>query len=260
VHPSPRPRAARRAATCLLAALATASAMLPGTAAWADDDPQTVPKLLDVPPDHPWRHDDRLALEIAKALPGRTAAQAHRLAVQNLVASSPEPIRRYIKLGDVRGDRFTLTFVGDQACAVWRSGRGPHFATPGPCAPADRIRLADPLRATARVIGFLYDDTLGDARTHRARVRLIHALFKRPNLASLTWQYAPHGVGVAGLIDDNHDGLDDDARLTLHADGRALCVRLGVYPGQHSSFASGECRNLEPRTIHYPRRAQRAQH
>jgi hypothetical protein len=73
-------------------------------------------------------------------------------------------------------------------------------------------------------------------------------------MANLAWTYAPHGVGVAGLIDDDHDGLDDDARVTLHADGRALCLRLGVYPGQRSSFAWGQCRNLEPRTIDYPQR------
>src|SRR5207244_3774637 len=158
---------------------------------------------------------------------GSSAAQARRLAVDNLIKSSPQPLRRHIHLGVVHGDRFTLTFVGDQACAVWRSGHGPHFATPGPCTPGDRRQLSNPLRATARVIGFLYDDSLGDAKTHRARVRLVHTLFTRANLANLTWQYAPHGVGVAGLIDDDADGLDDDARVTLHADGRALCVRFG---------------------------------
>jgi hypothetical protein len=246
-----------RAALSCLAAAAAAIALMPGPSAWADHDRTTVPKMLDVPPDHPWRTDTRLALAIAKALPGRNAEQAHRLAVHNLVESSPSVLRRYIEIGDVRGDRFTVTFVGDQACAVWRSGHGPHWATPGPCASADRIRLHQPLQATARVVGFLYDDTLSDTQTHRERARLVHSLFKRANLANLVWQYAPRGVGVAGLIDDNGDGLDDDARVTLHADGRALCVRFGVYPGQRSTFASGECRNLQPRTIHYPQRVRR---
>ncbi|HSS68371.1 MAG TPA: hypothetical protein VLK34_07455, partial [Nocardioidaceae bacterium] len=101
---------------------------MPSPSAWADHDRTTVPKMLDVPPDHPWRTDTRLALAIAKALPGRSAEQAHRLAVHNLVESSPSVLRRYIDIGDVRGDRFTVTFVGDQACAVWRSGHGPHWA------------------------------------------------------------------------------------------------------------------------------------
>jgi hypothetical protein len=254
VHTSPLRRAAVRTAICALATAAAVIALIPGPSASADRDPTTVPKLLDVPPDHPWRNDTRLALAIAKALPGRNAEQAHRLAVRNLINSSPGVLRRYIDIGDVRGDRFTLTVVGDQACAVWRSGQGTHWAAPGPCAAADRIRLRSPLRATARVVGFLYDDTLGDAQTHRQRVNLMGQLFTRASMANLAWTYAPRGVGVAGLIDDDADSLDDDARVTLHGDGRALCLRLGVYPGQRSTFSWGECRNLEPRTIHYPPR------
>jgi hypothetical protein len=254
VHTSPRTRAAARAASCLLAALAAAVAMLPGPPASADDDPRTVPKLLDVPPDHPWRKDTRLALSIAKALPGDNAAEARRKAIHNLIASSPPELRRHIEVGPLHGRRFTFTIVGDQACAAWPRGGGSHRAFPGPCVPRDRVTLRNPLRATATVVGFLYDDTLGEASTHRQRVSLMGQLFTRPSLANLTWTYAPRGVGVSGLIDDDNDGLDDDARVTLHADSRARCLRLGVYPGQHSTSSWGECRNLEPRVIHYPRR------
>jgi hypothetical protein len=256
VHTSPLRRAAARAAICSLTTAAAVVALMPGPSAWADHSATTLSKLLDVPPDHPWRKDTRLALAIAKALPGRNAEQAHRQAVRNLITSSPRMLRRYIDIGDVRGNRFTVTFVGDQACAIWRSGRRPHVATPGPCAAADRIRLRNPLRATARVVGFLYDDALGDARTHRQRVNLMGQLFTRASMANLTWTYAPRGVGVAGLIDKDQDGLDDDARLTLHGDGRALCLRLGVYPGQSSTSSWGQCRYLKPRTIHYPERVR----
>jgi hypothetical protein len=252
VHTSPAPRAALRAAICLFAALATAVALLPGTAAWADHDPRTVPKLLDVPPDHPWRKDTRLALSTAKALPGRNAEQAHRLARANLIRSAPPELRHHVSIGPVRGDRFTVTIVGDQACAVWRSGRPAHWAVPGPCAPADRVTLRSPLKATAHVVGFLYDNSLGDAHSHRQRVRIMSLLFPRASMANLAWTYAPRGVGVAGLIDGDRDGLDDDARVTLHGGGRAICLRLGVYPGQRSMSSWGQCRNLAPRVVDYP--------
>jgi hypothetical protein len=101
-------------------------------------------------------------------------------------------------------------------------------------------------------VGRLYDDSLGDTHTHRQRLRVMSALFPRASMANIAWTYAPRGVGVAGLIDDDHDGLDDDARVTLHGGGRALCLRLGVYPGQQSSSSWGQCRYLEPRTVHYP--------
>jgi hypothetical protein len=252
VHSSPLQRATVPAAICSLATAAAAIALMPAPSASADSDPRTVPKLLDVPPDHPWRTDTRLALSTAKALPGRNAEQAHRLARENLIRSSPPELRHHISIGPVRGDRFTVTIVGDQACAIWRSGRPAHWAVPGPCAPADRVTLRNPLKATAHVVGFLYDDSLGDAHSHRQRVRIMALLFPRASMANLAWTYAPRGVGVAGLIDDDHDGLDDDARVTLHGGGRALCLRLGVYPGQRSTSSWGQCRNLEARVVHYP--------
>ena len=253
MHPSPRQRAAARPAICLFAALATAVALMPGTAARADHDPRTVARLRDVPPDHPWRKGTRLALSTARALPGRNAAQAHRLARENLIRNAPPELRHHVSIGPVRGGaRFTVTIVGDQACAIWRSGRPSHTAVPGPCAPADRVTLHNPLKATAHVVGLVYDDSLGDAHSHRQRVHVMSLLFPRASMANLAWTYAPHGVGVSGLIDDDHDGLDDDARVTLHGDGRALCLRLGVYPGQHSTSALGQCRNLAPRVIDYP--------
>jgi hypothetical protein len=255
VHPSPRFRTAARATACLLGAVAVVLPFVPGPTAWADHDPRSVPKLLDVPPDHPWRTDTRLALATAAALPGRNADQAHRLARENLIRSAPPELRHHVRLGPVHGDRFTVTIVGDQACAIWPPGPG-HRAVPGPCTRGDRITLANPLRATAHVVGFLYDDSLGDTHSHRQRVRVMGLLFPRRSLANIAWTYAPRGVGVAGLIDNDHDGLDDDARVTLHVDGRARCLRLGVYPGQHSTSAWGECRNLAPRTIHYPPRIQ----
>ena len=254
MHTSPQWRAAARAAICFLTTAAAVIAMAPGPRAWADHDPRTVPKLLDVPPDHPWRTDTRLALAIAKALPGRTAEQARQLAIHNLIESSPPALRHHVHLGPLHGRRFTLTVVGDQACAAWPRGGGARHASPGPCVPADRMRERDPLKATATVVGFLYDDTLASARNHRQRVNLMGMLFRRASMANLTWTYAPRGVGVAGLIDDDHDGLDDDARVTVHGGGRTLCLRLGVYPGQHSTSSPGQCRNLEPRTIHYPKR------
>jgi hypothetical protein len=73
-------------------------------------------------------------------------------------------------------------------------------------------------------------------------------------MANFTWSYAPHGVGVAGFIDHDGDGLDDDARVTLHGGGAAVCLRFGVYPRQHSTFERGQCRHLEPRVVHYPQR------
>jgi hypothetical protein len=147
-----------------------------------------------------------------------------------------------------------VTIVGDQACAIWPRG-GLHRATTGPCRPGDRLRLADPLAATAQVVGSLYDRSLRRVHSHRRRVELISTLFRRATLANITWTYAPRGVGVAGLIDHNSDGLDDDARVTLHGGGRAVCLRLGVYPGQRSSYRSGICHNLGSRTIHYPKGA-----
>lgn len=254
MHTSPPWRAAARTAICFLTAAAAVIAMAPGPSAWADRDPRTVPRLLDVPPDHPWRKDTRLALAIARALPGSTAEQARRRAIHNLVESSPPELRHHVYVGPLHGHRFTLTVVGDQACAAWPRGGGAHRTSPGPCVPADRMRERDPLKATASVVGLLYDDTLAGARNHRQRVNLMGTLFSRPSMANLAWTYAPHGVGVAGLIDDDRDGLDDDARVTLHGDGRAVCLRLGVYPGQHSTSSPGQCRNLGPRTIHYPRR------
>jgi hypothetical protein len=254
VHTSPHRCAAARVASCLLAAVA--AVIVPSAPpTWADHDPTTVPTLLDVPPDHPWRQDTRLALATATALPGSSAAQAHRLARQNLIRNAPPELRHHVSIGPVRGDRFTVTIVGDQACAIWPRG-GAHRAEPGPCAAADRVRLGNPLKATARVVGFLYDDSLGDARTHRQRVRIMSLLFPRAAMANIAWTYAPHGVRVAGLIDDDHDGLDDDARVTLHGRGRALCLRLGAYPGQRSTSTWGQCRNLEPRAIRYPRGVQ----
>jgi hypothetical protein len=254
VHTSPQWRAAARAAICFLTTAAAVIAMAPGPSAWADHGARAVRKLLDVPPDHPWRKDTRLALAVAKALPGRTAAQAHREAIHNLIENSAPTVRHHVSVGPLHGRRFTVTMVGDQACAVWPRGGGAHRAFPGPCAPADRIRERDPLMATATVVGFLYDDTLAGARTHRQRVNLMGRIFRRASIANLAWTWAPHGVGVAGLIDEDRDGLDDDARITLHGGGHARCLRLGVYPGQHSTSAPGQCRNLEPRTIDYPQR------
>jgi hypothetical protein len=253
VHPSPHLRAAARAAICLLAAVAAVIGPTSAPPTWADHDSDSsaAPTLRDVPPDHPWREDTRLALSTATALPGRGAEQAHRLARQNLVHNAPPELRHHVSIGPVRGDRFTVTIVGDQACAIWPSGR-PHRAKPGPCAAADRVRLRNPLKATAHVVGSLYDHSLGDARTHRQRVEIMSLLFPRAAMANVAWTYAPPGVGVAGLIDDDEDGLDDDARVTLHGGGRALCLRLGAYPGQRSTSSWGQCRNLEPRAIRYP--------
>jgi hypothetical protein len=245
-----------RALLCLLATATAVVGVTPGPPALADHRRPTEAKLRDVPPEHPWREHSRLALSTAAALPGGDAEQAHRLARHNVVRNAPPELRHRVILGPVRGDRFTLTIVGDQACAIWPHGR-PHRAVPGPCAPTDRIRLRSPLEATAHVVGRLYDDSLGAARSHRQRVRIMSLLFPRAALANIAWTYAPRGVGVAGLIDHNHDGLDDDARVTLHGGGRALCLRLGVYPGQHSTSSWGQCRYLEPRTIHYPHRAER---
>jgi hypothetical protein len=256
VHASPTRRAAVRAALCVLATATAVVGVTTGSPARTDHGRPPAAKHRDVPPDHPWRKDTRLALSTAAALPGRDAAQAHRLAGQNVVRDAPPELRHRVSLGPVRGDRFTLTIVGDQACAIWPKGR-PHHAVPGPCAPADRIRLRSPLEATAHVVGRLYDDSLGAARSHHERVRIMSLLFPRAALANIAWTYAPHGVGVAGLIDHNHDGLDDDARITLHGGGRALCLRLGVYPNQQSASAWGQCRYLKPRTVHYPPGATR---
>jgi hypothetical protein len=240
------------AALVAVSGFAVAASLAPPPAL-ADTDPHTIPKMLDVPPDHPWRQDTRLAYSTAAALPGHNAVEARRMAVANLVKSSPKALRPYLHVGPVHRHRFTVTIVGDQACAFYRPGR-PHVAKVGPCAPSDRIRLASPRRATAFVVGFAYDDSLGDVHRHRARVRLISNLFSRRTLANVAWSYAPRGVGVAGLIDHNEDGLDDDARITLHSDGHVTCLRLGVYPGQKSTYSAGICRNLEPRRIHYPPR------
>jgi hypothetical protein len=251
VHPSPHLRVAARALSCLLVAVAAVIGPTSVLPASADHHPTLAPKLRDVPPGHPWRKNTRLALSTAAALPGRGAGQAHRLARQNLVRNAPPELRHHVSIGPVRGDRFTVTIVGDQACAIWPSG-GAHRADPGPCAAADRVRLRNPLKTTAHVVGVLYDHSLGDARTHRQRVEVMSLLFPRAAMANLAWTYAPPGVGVAGLIDDDHDGLDDDARVTLHGGGRALCLRLGAYPGQQSTSSWGQCRHLEPRAIRYP--------
>jgi hypothetical protein len=234
--------------------LALVGTMAASSPASADHDPTPVPKLLDVPPHHPWRHDTRLALSTAAALPGHSATAGHRLAEQNLIESSPPLLRRYITLGPVHGDRFTLTIVGDQACAIWPKGR-PHRAAAGPCRTCDRLRLPQAAAATATVLGFLYDRSLHGVRSHHRRVQLISNLFSRATLANLAWTYAPRGVGVAGLIDHNHDGLDDDARVTIHGQGRAVCVRLGVQPREDSSYRPGFCKNLAHRNPHYPKGA-----
>lgn len=234
-------------AVALSAALFTAA---PGTAL-GDRDPKTVPRKLDVPPDHPWRVETRLALSTASSLPGATAARGRQLAIQNLVRSSPPVLREHVKVGPLHGDRFTLSVVGDQACAIWR-GRSDSFATPGPCQVSDRIRLRHPLQMTADVVTFLYDDTLADARNPRQRRNLIELLYKRSTFANIAWTFAPHGVGIAGFIDRNHDGLDDDARFTVHGRGQVRCVRFAVYADQKSGSQPGICREIGPRRIDYP--------
>lgn len=245
-----RPHSAARTALALIGGAALLLSTLAATPASADRDPHTVPKLLDVPPDHPWRHDTRLALSTAKALPGTSAARGHRLAVRNLVRSSPPALREHVSVGPVHRGRFTLTIVGDQACAIWH-GRS-HTAKPGPCRAADRMPLRQPLRLTASVLTFLVDDSLESANTPRERRQLVRLLFERRTLANISWTYAPHGVGIAGFVDDDHDGLDDDARITLHGRGRAVCVRFQVFKGERSTFRPGICRNLAPRPVDYP--------
>jgi hypothetical protein len=243
-------RHARLGAVIAVSALAL-SLSLTTAPAHADGAGSTIPKRLDVPPDHPWREDTRLALATAAALPGTNAAAARKMAISNLVMSTPAPIRQYVAVGSLHGNRFTITVVGDQACAIWPTG-GDHRAEPGPCTAADRIRLAHPAAAVADFLTFAYDDSLSEVRNHTDRVQMLGLLYARRTLANVAWTYAPRGVGVAGVIDKNHDGLDDDARITVHGNGTAVCLRLAVYPKQHSSYRTGICKNLSPRRINYP--------
>lgn len=238
------------ALSAVVASLALTVAGVP-VLARADDGKPSLPFKVDVPRDHPWRNHSRLALDIARSLPGRDAEAGRRLAVRNLIRNTPKVFGPYIDLGPLHRNRFTVTIVGDQACAIWARG-GDQTAEPGPCTAGDRRRFPDAAAMTAVFLGLVYDRTMRSADSHRERVQLISSLFTRRGLATLAWTYAPHGVGVAGIIDKNRDGLDDDARITLHAQGKAICLRLGVYPGQDSTFGPGICKNLEPRRIHYP--------
>jgi hypothetical protein len=241
-----------RAAAVLPIVVASSLMALAGPAPLAHaDEPPPLPFKADVPRDHQWRDHSRLALDLARSLPGRNAHTARRLAVRNVLRTTPKAYRPYIDLGPVHRHRFTVTVVGDQACAIWpRSGR--HEANPGSCSVVDRVPFPHAAAQTATFMGILYDRVMREARTPRQRAGLLTEFFSRQTIASLAWLYAPRGIGVAGAIDKNRDGLDDDARITVHGRGEAVCLRYAIRKGGHASYRSGICKNLAPRHPHYP--------
>jgi hypothetical protein len=239
------------AATSSVVAAIVIALVGPAPLARADVHPLPLPFKADVPRDHQWRDHTRLALEVARSLPGHDAEAARRAAVHNLVDETPRVYRPYIDIGPVHRNRFTVTVVGDQACAIWPRRRA-HKAEPGPCNNADRRPFPRATAQTATFLGLVYDRSLREARTPRLRAGFLTEFFSRQTIASLAWLYAPHGVGIAGVIDKNRDGLDDDARITLHGRGEAVCLRYAIHKGGHASHRPGICKNLAPRHPHYP--------
>jgi hypothetical protein len=165
--------------------------------------------------------------------------------------SATEGLGDYVHIGPLRGRRFTVTVISDQACATVRR-RPPGGVSNGPCTPADRRASLTPLQDSAEMLllatrdFFEYEPRAGAAR------EVFNPFFLR-YFARLI---APREVSVSAIRDTDRDGLDDDARLAFHANGKSVCTSLPLGAKASGRVTFGSCRRLRPREVEIRERAR----
>lgn len=256
VKPLPLPRALAAAGVPVPAALARLSPYATGLSPYAAELPRYAARLGGGPGGglSGLSSQDDQATFVARMLvhmfqrPGR----ARRFADQ-LMSSGPKQLDKYLGVGSLHRDRFTVTMFGHQACAAWPAEHRPH-AFAGPCMDADRAVWNTPLTDTANVLSFMVRTVLkaGSREGHGMHTYLVRELYRPVVLkvltSAVTW---PH-VRVQGAVDRNGDHIDDDARLTLRAsNGRAVCLSLPVRRN-NTVMTYGACDTLPARHVSYP--------
>jgi hypothetical protein len=156
-----------------------------------------------------------------------------------------EGLGEYVHVGPLRGRRFTVTAISDQACATVRAHRRGSVES-GPCTPADVRASMTPLQDSANLLLDLYRDAFEYGRRASVLRELYHPMFLR----WISRVVAPQGVQVSGVVDTDRDRLDDDARLAFHANHTSVCATLPVSREGAGRVTFGSCQRLTPRRVH----------
>ena len=161
-----------------------------------------------------------------------------------------EGLAEYIHVGPLRGRRFTVTAISDQACATVRYHRRGSVDT-GPCTRADLRASMTPLQDSANLLVDLARESLEYGRRSQA-LRELYAPQVLRWYASLI---APEGVAASGVVDGDRDGVDDDGRVAFHANDTSVCATMPVSRDGSGRVSFGSCRRLAPRRLHIHERA-----
>jgi hypothetical protein len=170
---------------------------------------------------------------------GRDPVRVHRELRQD---TKDERLGEYVHVGPLRGRRFTITVISDQACAVvGRRGE----VEDGPCTPADRRASMTPLQDSAEMLVWFARDIFEyGSRAQAAREALDPVV-----LRFVSHLVAPNGVDVSAISDPDKDGIDDDARVAFHADGKSVCASLPLTAKARGAVTFGSCQRLRPREV-----------